>query len=211
MFNFQSPPGDIEKRDYADEKKAWEFSKSQLVKTRHALDIGGHMGAMSRMFAEHFTQVSTFEPSFHYWTELNTRDLPNVRVYPYGLGDEEKTETMYIMEKKTGGSTIVPHKAREKWMKLESTKTKTIDIKTLDSFEFINIDFIKIDVESYEYFVLNGALETLTNNSPVIMVEFLTKYEHPTKPSKHSHRLLDSLGYKHIKKFGYDNIYTRRT
>ena len=41
----------------------------------------------------------------------------------------------------------------------------------LDDFNFQNVDFIKIDCEGYEYFVLRGAEKTLLQNKPCIIVE----------------------------------------
>ena len=43
--------------------------------------------------------------------------------------------------------------------------------KTLDSFNFQNVDFIKIDVQGFELEVLKGAFETLKANSPIICIE----------------------------------------
>ncbi len=42
---------------------------------------------------------------------------------------------------------------------------------TLDSFDLTNVDFIKIDTEGYEYFVLKGAEKTIKRDHPVIVVE----------------------------------------
>ena len=44
-------------------------------------------------------------------------------------------------------------------------------IRTLDEFEFDDVDFIKIDTEGYETFVIKGAMETLMRCKPVIVVE----------------------------------------
>ena len=45
-------------------------------------------------------------------------------------------------------------------------------MKTLDSFNLTNINFIKIDVEGHEEFVLRGAVKTLANNNyPKILFE----------------------------------------
>ena len=49
-------------------------------------------------------------------------------------------------------------------------KQKTI-IKTLDSFNFQNVDFIKIDVQGFELEVLKGGYKTLKENNPIICIE----------------------------------------
>jgi len=46
-----------------------------------------------------------------------------------------------------------------------------IQITTLDSFEFTNIDFIKIDVEGYQLKVIKGAEQTILKHKPYILIE----------------------------------------
>jgi hypothetical protein len=41
----------------------------------------------------------------------------------------------------------------------------------LDSFNIQHIDFIKVDCEGYELFVLRGAIETLKRDKPCVIVE----------------------------------------
>lgn len=42
---------------------------------------------------------------------------------------------------------------------------------TLDSYNFTNVDIIKIDVEGYELEVLKGATQTIETNRPIVQVE----------------------------------------
>ena len=37
-----------------------------------------------------------------------------------------------------------------------NTETQTVEVKTLDSFDLKNVNFIKIDVQGYEFEVLEG-------------------------------------------------------
>jgi hypothetical protein len=46
-----------------------------------------------------------------------------------------------------------------------------IQIRTLDSYELTEIDFIKIDVDGYEDLLIKGAQETISQNLPVINIE----------------------------------------
>ena len=80
-----------------------------------------------------------------------------------------------------------------------SLGTKDRDIaevkkKKLDSIKFENkIGFIKIDVEGHELEVIEGALKTIKENKPVLLIEI---------EEKHSKRMvIDSI--KYIKNIGY--------
>jgi len=42
---------------------------------------------------------------------------------------------------------------------------------TLDSYGFTDVDIIKIDVEGYELQVLEGAVQTIANNRPIVQIE----------------------------------------
>jgi len=46
-----------------------------------------------------------------------------------------------------------------------------VNQKTLDSYNFKDVDIIKIDVEGYELLVLEGAEQTIDNNRPIVQIE----------------------------------------
>ena len=47
-----------------------------------------------------------------------------------------------------------------------------VNVKKLDNLQFENpISFIKIDVEGHEMEVIEGAIETITKNKPILLVE----------------------------------------
>ncbi|MGC9166518.1 MAG: FkbM family methyltransferase [Thermoplasmata archaeon] len=52
---------------------------------------------------------------------------------------------------------------------------KTIETRTLDSFNFDKVDLIKIDVEGLELSVLDGTRETIGKFHPKIILETHTK------------------------------------
>ena len=45
------------------------------------------------------------------------------------------------------------------------------ELRTIDSFGFRNVSLLKIDVESLEDQVLDGARETILESKPVILAE----------------------------------------
>ena len=71
-----------------------------------------------------------------------------------------------------------------------------IQQRSLDSYEFQNIAFIKIDVQGYESFVIDGAEETIKKHRPYLFVEF---EDHLLKEQGSSEKELqakiESLGY----------------
>lgn len=48
-----------------------------------------------------------------------------------------------------------------------------VELRTLDSFGFTDVDIIKIDVEGHEFEVLHGAEKTIMDNLPVLQLEML--------------------------------------
>lgn len=186
-----------------------EFCLDALTHRGNCIDVGGHIGTMTRKLAENFNYVYSFEPLWHEYLTKNTNDLKNVKIYNVGLGNEKTKEKIYIMPTNTGGSTIVEHKKRAKFQKQKWTQTKDIDIKRLDDYDFKNIDFIKIDVESYEYHVVKGAEKTLNKHRPLIMIELMKRYEDNSYPVQATQNLLEKeYGFKLLNIFGDDYVYS---
>ena len=80
----------------------------------------------------------------------------------------------------TGGSSLINQTkylgvdklGNEIWDKFKvDTPKQKVNIKTLDSLELIDISFIKIDVQGYEFEVLKGSVDTLKKNNPIICIE----------------------------------------
>ena len=167
-----------------------------------AIDIGGNIGLMARRYAEVFDHVHTFEPVLENYSCLyyNTKELDNITLYPIGLGEEEKQETILLPKNASscGDWSIVDFINTK-----ESTRSFTIDIRTLDSFN-LKPDFIKIDIQGYELSVLKGATETLKKYKPTLLIETVSAGKNI---STHVAEFIDQFGYKQIKKINKDRIY----
>ena len=77
-----------------------------------------------------------------------------------------------------------------------------IDTIPLDDLNLTNIDFLKIDVDSHEGFLLDGARNFLTVNSPVILIENKTRIHKERQPLDMPDpvKILESLGYIMVEK-----------
>ena len=135
-----------------------------------ALDVGGHVGLWSWHLAKRFGQVHAFEPVAEHRAcfELNVA-AENVTLHPVALGKAPGRVAMWS-EPGSSGNTQVRGDG-------------DIEMRTLDSYEFETVDFLKIDCEGYELYVLQGAVDMLQRCRPVICVE--------QKP-----RVLGNFGFK---------------
>ncbi len=159
-----------------------------------ALDIGGHVGFYSSAMKDSFSEVIAFEPSPSN-IKCFLQNVPEVKLIQNGLGSREESVYLNLDPENTGNNSIVEAFDGSKVM---------INIKTLDSFNFKNIDLIKIDVQGYEEEVLLGAKETLKKEKPIIIAELITHKDNP--PNEKALKLLKSYGYEVRMILGKDYI-----
>lgn len=143
----------------------YQFQKFALafpfVETfRHAVDVGAHCGLWSRVLSHCFAKVTAFEP-LEINRECFVRNVRSEGVELHGcaLGDRNGMAAIEVPGECSGWSFIAPQ-----------GPTQT-EMRTLDSFEFGVVDFIKLDCEGYEYFVLQGGAQTIRKFTPTIIVE----------------------------------------
>ena len=129
-----------------------------------AIDIGAHIGVhtlfMSRKIGPHGAIIA-FEPNQKLYMELLANmelgDCKNVIAICKGLGDAPKT----VYQRNIEIEQMDPIKGEGHY----------IDVVPLDAYHFNNVSLIKMDVENYEYFVFQGARETILRNKPLILFE----------------------------------------
>lgn len=160
-----------------------------------AVDIGAHVGLWSREFTEKFGHVFAFEPVAEHrdcYVKNMTKD--NYTLYPYALGENEGSVKMQEEEHSTGGTHVAPGIQGD------------IPMRTLDSFAIPKIDFMKLDCEAYEIYVLMGARETLLRCKPVICIEQKNQ-PYFGNPRYIASEYLMSLGAKPISRFKDDCVF----
>jgi FkbM family methyltransferase len=149
-----------------------ERSLEHCTQFKRAIDVGTWIGDSTVQLAGLFDEVIGFEAHPEVYDccvkNLQERNITNVKLHNIALSNEEKQINLYngkstfsgwISNKEEAPENIVVH------------NTTAVQSRTLDSYGFTNIDFIKIDVDSHEGFLLAGAEEFFKNNSPVVMIE----------------------------------------
>lgn len=141
-----------------------------------ALDVGANVGHHTLFLATRFGAVRAFEPVAALARQIEARlaanGLRNVTVCNFGLG--EKTEELPFFasdDANAGTGTFVPG--------YFDRSATTIQVRqgdeALAGFDDCAIDFIKIDVEGFEPFVLAGLSRTLRRDRPVLFFEWSSK------------------------------------
>jgi FkbM family methyltransferase len=178
--------------DAGDGQRAQRDAALEYVKRwRVCLDIGSNIGQWTRPLTKKFDSVTCFEPNPNF-RECFKRNITetNVILWPYGLSDRE-------------------HRAQQDF---NSTVLKQgegdIQCRTLDSFGFNNLDFVKIDVDGFEVPLLEGARDTLTRNRPVINIEM--KRDKRIDTVKRAEGILHDLGYRYEKRTKSDEVWLPR-
>ena len=157
---------------------------------RNCIDIGSNVGMWTRELATRFKKVYCFEPNTNFIECFNKNITENnVKLFQYGLSDMEHTASQIKQ------STIL------------SEYPGNVMCKTLDSFNLKDIDFIKIDVDGFEYKVLRGAVKTIRNCSPVINIEM--KADKRVTVVKRCRKFLRKLGYRYTNRTRYDEIWRK--
>jgi FkbM family methyltransferase len=167
---------------------------------RKILDIGMNIGMNTWEYATFAKEVHGFEPvPGTYQVALDNIALnknhqdPNlgwwknpdkswaslavtgaINTYNVALGPVAGSVEMHI--KKNDGHNRV---ANDNYTKLNGKPVKVntgyqrvqVPQHTLDSYNFTDVDIIKIDVEGYELQVLEGAVNTIAQNRPIVQIE----------------------------------------
>ncbi|MCU0328517.1 MAG: FkbM family methyltransferase [Chitinophagales bacterium] len=147
-----------------------------LEKGDIVLDIGANLGYYTKLFANQLKStghVYAVEPVSAYRKVLEwaTKAFDNVTILPYALGSEEKEVEMIIpgnfSQHMVGRTQVLDN--REK----EHHKQELVTMKRpLNLFGHLSkIDFIKIDIEGYEKYVLADMYDLLAKHLPIILIE----------------------------------------
>jgi len=192
--------------------ETWEGNIAQLIEKfaapgTLAVDIGAHIGIHTFKMSKSVGDaggVIAFEPQVKIYAEqlrnLRLNRCKNVLSLRKALGDRNQFIQMDPVDPTNEGGTGI------------GSGGDIAEMIPLDALNLFNVSFIKIDAERTEYYVLQGAKETILRNNPVLIFEILHSldFESSTIEEKENyhrvHSLLKSYGYETYLIYGNDYI-----
>ena len=136
-------------------------------------DVGANIGEWSKFIINEYKDINyklyLFEPSLITFNKLkeNIKLQENLTIFPIGFGDKAKTLKLFYDSEAQGSASILK----------KGKYFEDIQIETIDNFckenNISTIDFLKMDVQGYEYNILIGAKQMLLENKiKLIQFEF---------------------------------------
>src|SRR5262245_12565858 len=156
----------------------------------HCYDVGANVGDVSLFLARLAGpkgKVIAFEPvpvmyrALRAALERDSALKAPIITYPYGLAESEKQADINVPKGLFGMGSMAP---RENWSRVQETyemdsyNCRFIPLDSLISQKKqVCPDFIKIDVEGAELYVLRGAPEILKRYRPLMLIEVFAPWE----------------------------------
>jgi FkbM family methyltransferase len=158
----------------------YEFYSQILIKEDICVDAGANLGYHAIQFGKLSKKVHAFEPQPMVYNQLCTNilfnDLDNIIIpYRVGLGDKESIAQMWSLENENLGDVYnwggrgIEHKDAA-YISNEIREQDQIKIVPLDLFNIEHCNLLKMDIQGYEWYALQGAKQFLSNK-PVILLE----------------------------------------
>ncbi len=145
----------------------------QYVKPGYCcLDIGANIGYYTVLMAELGAYVDAFEPESTNYLVLqeNVSKYDRVNTYNYAVSNVKQKLDLYLARVGQENINHGMHRMyKSKWCSDKPVKLNTM---TIDSMKKEHVDFVKMDVEGWEFKVLLGMKKTIKRFRPTMMIEF---------------------------------------
>jgi len=174
------------------------------------LDVGANVGNHALYMSQLVGEVHAFEPYDKVRASLEkniqTNDITNIHVHPVGLGNEEKKFPFYAPpdENLGAGSFFEDHQDYNQYM---GELQVVVGDEWLRGLQIRRVDMVKMDIEGFERFALEGLKETLERNRPVVVMELSPKTREtlPGKMEELASLFPGNYGFYYFAKGNYDS------
>jgi FkbM family methyltransferase len=171
-----------------------------------ALDVGANFGCWTVALSTEAYQVHAFEPQRQVCGLLRrtVRPLGNVFVYQKAIGEHSGLARIPDLDviNRTNFGGVSMNMAH--WEHPDAPM-QMVAVATIDSFDFQDVSFIKVDVEGEEAAALEGARDTIKRCKPILFIEALfkgtddlpdeAKHERAIKRARKLQDTIEAMGY----------------
>ena len=162
------------------DKSGMDYVKNiNQVKNKNIIDAGGYIGDSAIVFSDYTDKnIYSFEPFLQNYNlmlktiELNKKN--NIIPVNMALGNENKEISIYSNSDTASSGISVETKQSD----INSFENK-VKMVTLDSYvkeNNIEVGLIKTDLEGFEQSFLKGAIETIKEQKPVLIISIYHNY-----------------------------------
>jgi len=149
----------------------------EIKKGMTCLDIGSNIGyyaLLESKIVETNGRVIAIEPSpqnFQYLKKnLEIQNVKNVDAYNFAASDKNGEVNFLVYKESNGSFTIPDGEETDIPGEIIKVQAKTIDT-FLEEISLKQIDFVRMDVEGYEYHIINGMKNIIKNSKPMFQIE----------------------------------------
>jgi FkbM family methyltransferase len=140
-----------------------------------AIDVGANRGIYSYALARAGAHVESIEPNPALAHFARTMLGRRARVHELALSNVDGAGTLHIP---FGRRSVPDHLVASLRDRGDRAVTVNVPIRTMDSFDFKDVSFIKVDVEGGELDVLQGGRRTISRDRPNLLIELLAGTHH---------------------------------
>jgi len=199
---FWVPSNDVHLNDWKQGKpftqnkcllKFLDYCKIQNKKFKTVIDVGAWCGTWAKAMEPFTKKVIAFEPDRIHFKCLQRNCTINCDARNEAVGSEIKTISLTV----------------DNFTQAKRVNTAgNIRMATLDSYNYENVNMIKIDVEGYEMEVLKGAEKTL-ENVQYLMIELNNNTKKYGSSNADVETYLKGLGFKVLMEHWPDKVFFR--
>lgn len=175
-----------------------------ILENKYILDIGSNIGLFSLAICNNYKykKITLFEPCKKYYekSKIILKKYNNIEFNNNGIGNSNNKLILYKHPTHIGFNTFLKKDPNQKDSYFDEIALKEeCQIMKIDDLSFDNIDFIKIDVEGFEFEVLEGGLNTIKKFKPYLFIEVGWGKNHPKwEKCEKMYEKLFKIGYKRV-------------
>jgi FkbM family methyltransferase len=159
---------------------------------RRFIDVGANWGSYTVLLGPRFDRVDAFEPL--------ARRAAALQYYASSSGCAVDVHACALSDRNAGVPFLAPENeivdlsGSARVVESAHPAAITIGARTLDSFSFDDIDFVRIGVDGHERSVIAGASATLRKCRPTLLVEM--EQRHFDEPLGERIEFIERFGYR---------------